>query len=92
MGRLGAACELTVGRNRTGIYLNSVAGLGSSNARGQFNLPGVMQVRQALITAGPYRWVRHPIYTMFALFGLAGFLISANWLGDRRISKEGNPL
>ncbi len=45
-----------------------------------FNLPGVIPARQALTTEGPYGWVRHPMYTAFALFGLAGFLISANGL------------
>lgn len=45
-----------------------------------FNLPGVIQSQQALVTDGLYRWVRHPMYTTFALFGLGGFLISANWV------------
>jgi protein-S-isoprenylcysteine O-methyltransferase Ste14 len=35
---------------------------------------------QAVVTAGPYRWIRHPSYTglpvFFAGFGLGG----ANWL------------
>lgn len=45
-----------------------------------FNLPGVIQEKQTLVKEGAYRWVRHPMYTAFALFSLAGFLISANGL------------
>jgi protein-S-isoprenylcysteine O-methyltransferase Ste14 len=33
-----------------------------------------------LTTAGPYRWVRHPIYTAFLLILSAPLLFSANWL------------
>ena len=32
-----------------------------------------------LITSGPYRWVRHPMYPTLMLFSLAAFLLSANW-------------
>jgi protein-S-isoprenylcysteine O-methyltransferase Ste14 len=35
---------------------------------------------QALVTSGPYQWVRHPIYTAFLLILGATFFISANWL------------
>jgi protein-S-isoprenylcysteine O-methyltransferase Ste14 len=38
-------------------------------------LPG-----QQLVTAGPYRWVRHPIYTAFLLIMCAPLLLSANWI------------
>jgi protein-S-isoprenylcysteine O-methyltransferase Ste14 len=34
---------------------------------------------QVLVTAGPYRWVRHPIYTAFLLILSAPLLIAANW-------------
>ena len=33
-----------------------------------------------LVTSGPYRWVRHPMYTAISLQGLASFLLSANWV------------
>ncbi len=32
-----------------------------------------------LITSGPYRWVRHPMYTTFFLNTVVSFLVSANW-------------
>lgn len=42
--------------------------------------PGVMKEKQSFVTAGPYTWVRHPMYTVLFLIGIAYFLISANWL------------
>jgi protein-S-isoprenylcysteine O-methyltransferase Ste14 len=33
-----------------------------------------------LTTNGPYRWVRHPIYTAFLLILSAPLLLAANWL------------
>lgn len=35
---------------------------------------------QVLITDGPYRWIRHPIYTAFLLIMSATLLLTANWL------------
>ena len=35
---------------------------------------------QAMITGGPYRWVRHPIYSAFLLILGSLLLISASWL------------
>ncbi len=35
---------------------------------------------QTLITTGPYRWIRHPIYTAFLLILGATLLISSNWV------------
>ena len=32
-----------------------------------------------IINTGPYRWVRHPMYTAFAILHIASFLLSANW-------------
>ena len=32
-----------------------------------------------LITRGPYRWVRHPMYLCFMGIFFACFLLSANW-------------
>jgi protein-S-isoprenylcysteine O-methyltransferase Ste14 len=35
--------------------------------------------RQELVTAGPYRRMRHPIYTAFLLILGSSLLIAANW-------------
>ena len=39
-----------------------------------------MMKEQTLITSGPYRIIRHPIYTAFILILGSTLLISANWL------------
>lgn len=45
-----------------------------------FAAPGVIQSRQTLITAGPYQWVRHPMYTTFFIISVTFALITANGL------------
>ena len=44
-----------------------------------WNVPGTVEDRQVLVTQGPYRWFRHPMYTSFAMIALAYWLISTNW-------------
>ncbi len=44
-----------------------------------FAVPAVAKERQTLVTVGPYRWVRHPMYTALFLVAVVYFLISANW-------------
>ena len=39
-----------------------------------------MMKEQTLITSGPYRTIRHPIYTAFILILGSTIFISANWL------------
>ena len=34
---------------------------------------------QSLVTSGPYRWIRHPIYTSFLMILGSSLLISSNW-------------
>ena len=34
---------------------------------------------QRLVTNGPYRWIRHPMYTAFYILHVAAFLLTANW-------------
>lgn len=33
----------------------------------------------ALVTKGPYRWVRHPMYTVFMIQSVGLLLLTANW-------------
>ncbi len=39
----------------------------------------VTRKEHTLVTAGPYRWVRHPFYVCVALAALANSLTTANW-------------
>jgi protein-S-isoprenylcysteine O-methyltransferase Ste14 len=45
------------------------------------NFSGGVKVRTShqLVTSGPYRWVRHPMYTAFILLGMAWFFLWGNW-------------
>src|SRR6266545_5157846 len=43
-----------------------------------FAASGIIQERQALITTGPYQWMRHPMYTTFFIISLGFVLITAN--------------
>ena len=45
-----------------------------------FAAPGMIQARQTLITAGPYQWIRHPMYTTFFIISLTFVLIAADGL------------
>jgi protein-S-isoprenylcysteine O-methyltransferase Ste14 len=32
------------------------------------------------VTSGPYRWIRHPIYTAYLINYLSGGLLASNWV------------
>jgi protein-S-isoprenylcysteine O-methyltransferase Ste14 len=44
-----------------------------------FSTSLTIKEKQTLVTHGPYRRVRHPMYTAFILLWLAYLLLSANW-------------
>lgn len=65
----------------TAVGVISVVGLlWIHRALGQ-NFSGNLHVQtdHQLVTAGPYRWVRHPMYVVFYGLALAFFLLTANW-------------
>lgn len=46
------------------------------------NFSASLRIRDGhtLVTYGPYRWVRHPLYTAWLIFFSSLFLITANWV------------
>ncbi len=46
----------------------------SANRPGNFNIRPTPKPGGQLVQAGPYRWIRHPMYTSILLAGLAGVL------------------
>lgn len=44
----------------------------ATNRPGNFNIRPVPKPGAALVTAGPYAWIRHPMYSAILLMGLAG--------------------
>ncbi|GIK37182.1 MAG: isoprenylcysteine carboxyl methyltransferase [Chloroflexota bacterium] len=80
----GAAFSMPTWLRWTGVGLGVVTVLlfwWVHHALGQnWSMPVVIRENQTLVTTGPYRWVRHPMYTTIFVWALAYFLISANWL------------
>ncbi len=67
-----------------GVGLGAVAApllLWTHHALGK-NWSGALEIKEqhTLVTSGPYRWVRHPMYTTFFVSALATLLVSANWV------------
>jgi protein-S-isoprenylcysteine O-methyltransferase Ste14 len=46
---------------------------------GSFSPTIHLRRRHVLVTTGPYRWVRHPMYTAYLALFVGAFLLSANW-------------
>lgn len=49
----------------------------AANRPGNFNIHPAPREGGRLVTVGPYRWIRHPMYSAVLLFGLACALASA---------------
>jgi len=67
----------------TGVALGALAGallIWTMRTLGR-NLTDTVVTRKehTLVTAGPYRWVRHPFYVAVGLAALANGLAAANW-------------
>jgi protein-S-isoprenylcysteine O-methyltransferase Ste14 len=45
-----------------------------------FSTTLTLKERQTLVTGGPYRYVRHPMYTTFALLWIGFALLAQSWL------------
>lgn len=48
--------------------------------RGNVTPTSATRVDHELVTYGPYRWIRHPLYTFAAIFWTGICLLAANWL------------
>lgn len=44
-----------------------------------FNTTLHLREEHSLVVSGPYRWVRHPMYTALFLLGVGFLLLTANW-------------
>ena len=64
------------------VGAGSIAGLIWIHSELGRNFSATLEIRadQVLVTSGPYRWVRHPMYAALFLIVFSFFLLSANWL------------
>lgn len=53
----------------------------SQRALGEnWNITPQLGHRHQLVRSGPYRWIRHPIYTALFLVQGSSFLVTSNWV------------
>jgi protein-S-isoprenylcysteine O-methyltransferase Ste14 len=75
--------QLRVGLRAVGIPLSvaGLAGLGWAFRYLGHNLTAGLGARadRTLVTTGPYRWVRHPMYSAWTVLILGYCLLTANW-------------
>ncbi|MDD2917669.1 isoprenylcysteine carboxylmethyltransferase family protein [Rhodoferax sp.] len=64
------------------LGLSGLVGLWAltANRPGNFNIHPTPRADGKLVAHGPYRWIRHPMYTAVMLFGLACVLTRADVL------------
>jgi protein-S-isoprenylcysteine O-methyltransferase Ste14 len=65
-----------------GVCLAAVALIAAAHPAldGSFSPTIRLRRQHRLITSGPYRFVRHPMYSAYLLRFLGAFLLSANWV------------
>ncbi len=83
-----AAPAFTAGSAPVGAWAAALSGglLGAwallSHPRGNFNIRPTPRAGGRLVSQGPYRWIRHPMYSAVALCAAAGaWAASATWGG-----------
>jgi protein-S-isoprenylcysteine O-methyltransferase Ste14 len=78
-----AGLQLPLGARWAGLLLGatSIPLIGWVQAALGSNFSTTLHVRQehTLVTRGPYRWVRHPMYTVLFIHLVAVLLLTANW-------------
>lgn len=73
---LRTAISLVLFLSSQAVFWLSVRAFGSSRPSIAFS----SDTPQRLVTNGPYRYIRHPFYTSYSLFWLAGALAAPNWV------------
>ncbi len=78
-----SALPLPFGLRWLGLFLGLIAlliFLWVLRSLGQnFSTTLTIHKNQTLVTWGPYRWVRHPMYTSFVLLWIGFLFLSTNW-------------
>ncbi|MFC1905436.1 isoprenylcysteine carboxylmethyltransferase family protein [Chloroflexota bacterium] len=78
-----ASLQLPIWARLIGILLGLIALLWfvwvHSSLGNNLSVRLLIKESQTLVTDGPYRWIRHPMYTAFYLLHIAVFFLTANW-------------
>ena len=78
-----ARIDLPVGLRFSGVFLGSASLILLARAHRalgrNFSPTLIFQRDHRLVTEGPYRYIRHPIYAAYLLLFTAGFLVTTHW-------------